>query len=230
MSNAPTSPGLEGPTLLPIGSANTDNNPRARRRGRAPDFGAKSNPTRPPLTADRRDLAARYMPLAGAMARRAAVGWSSGSAHELRSAAALALVESAGTFDESRGVDFSTFARHRIRGALADARRREGCSRIKYEAVPLEIPVGCGGSRGGLCGMTEDEDVGSELEREEAVESCIRRLSAMQARAVRLVYFAGVTQEEAARLMGLSKATMHRIHRGALERLAAMRGRLLAAG
>ena len=71
------------------------------------------------LNEAQRDLATRYVPLAEMQAN------NFGTTHqldpdELRSTAYLALVEAARTFDLSREVNFATFARHRIRGALRD--------------------------------------------------------------------------------------------------------------
>lgn len=197
------------------------------------DFPAKSNPyPRPPLTEGQRELATRYMPLAGSMARRLAASLPSG-ADDFRAAASLALVEAAQAFDESRGVDFATFARHRIRGALIDARRNLLCDgwRGDLALAPHFESLGPGSeSRGRVFGTTVDAPIGSEMEVEEDVAYCLGRLSPRQAAAFRHIYLDGKTQEEAAALDGCSKASMCRMHRDALERLAGMRGRLLAAG
>ncbi|WP_337175593.1 sigma-70 family RNA polymerase sigma factor [Paludisphaera sp.] len=232
----------------------TDSTPTAAadRRRSAPDFPSRCNPTRPtadaearadiparcnpsprpPLTDAQRDLATRYMPLAKSMARRLATVFAFG-ADDFRAAAALALVEAAQAFDESRGVDFSTFARHRIRGALIDARRNFLCGgwRGDLSLAPRFEPLSPGSeSRGQLYGATADEPVGIEMETEEDVAFCLGRLSPRQAAAFRRIYLEGRTQEEAAELDGCSKATMCRLHRDGLERLYEMRGHLLAAG
>jgi DNA-directed RNA polymerase specialized sigma subunit len=46
-----------------------------------------------------------------------------GAQDEFESAALLALVEAAQAFDPTRGVKFTTFAHHRISGALRDLKR-----------------------------------------------------------------------------------------------------------
>ncbi len=184
------------------------------------------------MTEAQRDLATRYMPLAKAMARRLTASWPAG-ADDFRSAASLALVEAAQAFDESRGVDFSTYARHRIRGALIDARRAFLCGgwRGDLSMAPHFEPLGPGSeSRGRVYGTTADEPIGVEMETEEDVAYCLSRLTPRQAAAFRRIYLDGKTQEEAATLDGCSKATMCRLHHDALERLAGLRGRLLAAG
>ncbi len=197
------------------------------------DFPAKCDPCpRPPLTELQRELATRYLPLAGAMARRLAASFPAGG-DDFRAAAGLALVEAARNFDEARGVDFATFARRRIRGALLDARRDLLCGgwRGDLALAPRFESLGPGSeSRGHVFGATSDEPVGSDLETNETVAYYLDRLSPRQAAAFRHIYLEGKTQEEAATLAGCSKASMCRLHRDALERLAAMRDHLLAAG
>ncbi len=88
---------------------NTETSASARRR-------------RAPLTAEQQDLAVRYLPLARSLARPFKMSWP-GSRDEFESAANLALIEAAGSFDPGRNVKFATFARHRIWGALRDVQR-----------------------------------------------------------------------------------------------------------
>lgn len=75
-----------------------------------------------PLDLDRRELAAKYIPLALATARKFAYGWG-WIRDEMESAALVALVEAARTFDPARNVRFATFLRKRLMGALLDTRR-----------------------------------------------------------------------------------------------------------
>jgi DNA-directed RNA polymerase specialized sigma subunit len=74
------------------------------------------------LTAEQQDLAATYMPMARALARPLKEAYPA-LRDELESAACLALVEAAESYDPARNVRFSTFARHRIWGALRDVQR-----------------------------------------------------------------------------------------------------------
>lgn len=58
---------------------------------------------------------------------------------ELQAAAELGLVEAAGSFDSSRGVQFKTFAYYRIRGAVYDAiRKATWLSKTEYDKVRFE--------------------------------------------------------------------------------------------
>jgi len=203
------------------------------------------NPARPPLDEERRELAVRYLPLARAMAHRFGKAWPAGI-DDFRSSACLALVEAAQAFDESKGVDFATFARVRIRGALVDAQRGffsdgwRGAVEFAPKFQPLEDDSE---ARGRLIGARGEEPVGTDLEVQDDVEYWLRRLPARHAAAFRHIYLDGLTQEETAEIMGFSKAAMCRMHREALmwvqqarvaredaARRAAERGRMLAAG
>ncbi len=76
---------------------------------------------RGPLTAAQQELAERYLPLAKSLAKPLKLAWMSEAA-EFDSAACMALVEAAQSFDPSRNVKFATFARYRIRGRSATCR------------------------------------------------------------------------------------------------------------
>ena len=70
---------------------------------------------RVPLTDEQRELAVNYLPMARQLAQRLHATWRT-HREELESTAYMALVEAAQRFDPSRGVGFSSYARHRIRG------------------------------------------------------------------------------------------------------------------
>ena len=84
----------------------------------------RCNPRRPeaPLDAASKNWRHRYLPLARSLACRMEYLFPA-AGDELQSVAFLALVEAAQSFDPSRGVNFATFARLRIWGALCDCRR-----------------------------------------------------------------------------------------------------------
>lgn len=91
-----------------------------------------------PLDAERRELAARYMPLALSTARKFATGWK-WIQDEMESAALVALVDAARTFDPSRNVHFPTFLRKRLFGALLDTRRQMCQSFARFEPMDMEV-------------------------------------------------------------------------------------------
>jgi RNA polymerase sigma factor (sigma-70 family) len=173
------------------------------------------------MTDEQRALAVRYIPMARTMARQALrLGTSEGE--ELRSAAYMALVEAALTFDPSRKVNFATYARHRIRGALRDYRRlvfRPGwrgdhAHQPVFETMQVDIE-----DSGRVLGPEPARPVGSEIESTEAVEEWLRRLPRAHAAACRLIYLDGRSQDEAAAILGCSKSYMSRLHRDAINRL-----------
>jgi hypothetical protein len=96
------------------------------------DTQAGANPgERAPLTPAQQALARKYIPLARKLARPLAAWWPN-DGDEYRSAALLALVEAAQSFDPSRNVKFATFARFRIWGALRDTQRRLIASGFRF--------------------------------------------------------------------------------------------------
>ncbi len=190
---------------------------KARGAGPGDDrYPSRCNPhrTRPPLDEGQRDLATSYLPLASAMARQLGSTMPEAS-DEFRSTAYLALVEAAGTFDPSRNVNFATFARIHIRGALIDLRselrRREARDRRRTAGYKTRK----GESRGlgvGADELARETPVGTELETLDTFESWVRRLPSPHARALRHIYLDGLNQEETAVEVGCSKATMCRLH------------------
>jgi RNA polymerase sigma factor (sigma-70 family) len=173
------------------------------------------------MTEDQRGLAVRYIPMAKALANRA-VRLGAPEDEEFLSAAYMALVEAALTFDPSRKVNFATYARHRIRGALRDYQRLVLAA--GWRGDPAHRPVfetlrGNVEDYGRVLGAHKDRPVGAEIESAEAVEQWLRRLPRAQAAACRLIYLHGKSQDEAAVLLGCSRSYLSRLHRDAISRL-----------
>ncbi|MDR3618972.1 MAG: sigma-70 family RNA polymerase sigma factor [Paludisphaera borealis] len=183
-------------------------------------YPAKCDPRKPrtPLNDDQRGLTERYLQLAQTLAQRIARSWPAGS-DEFQSAAFLALVEAAQAFDPSRNVDFATYARHRIRGALLDVQRELFSRgwRGQAERAPRFLPLRAGlETQGRVVGAQSVVPVGAELEAADAVENWLKKLSPRHATAFRHLYLDGKTVEEAAALAGCSKGAMSRLHRETL--------------
>lgn len=153
------------------------------------------------------DLAVRYMPLAKAMAIRYLRGVAHYTDGDAIQEAYLALVQSAKRFDPARGVDFATFARHRIGGALKD---------LVHARPPTP--------------STNQDDVwerdqGPEkIEAGDAAAELLDRLSPRKAAILRMVYCDGLTQQDAAAKLGISKATACRLHAEAISVARSMTG------
>lgn len=176
---------------------------------------------RKPLTAQQQDLAERYMPMARSLAKPHKRIWPS-EWEEFESAALMALVEAAESFDPGRNVRFSTFARWRIVGALRDVLRRMGGRKGRAEDTH---GVHGGGdvtsleSSGRVVNTTPDPGVGAELEARDAVEAWLRKLPPKHAAACREIYLNGCSQVEAGRRLGLSESRMSFMHREAIAML-----------
>ena len=114
---------------------------------------------------------------------------------EFQSAAYLALVEAAGTFDPGRNVSFATFARHHIQGALIDLRQelleREDRNRGRIDREQEVERRSSPGCAAGAVACFATQPVGAELEATDTVESWIRRLPRLHARALRHIYVDG---------------------------------------
>ena len=85
--------------------------------GQTPPAEPERTRGRHPMSTEQQRLVIRYLPMARALAKPLKATWP-GEGDEFESAACLALVEAAQSFDASRNVKFATFARYRIMGAL----------------------------------------------------------------------------------------------------------------
>jgi RNA polymerase sigma factor (sigma-70 family) len=173
---------------------------------------------RAPLTDEQRALATRYLPMASALAKRMD-GLLPGQTDELESTAYLALVEAAQMFDPSVSVNFATYARYRICGALRDLRRLMVSA--GWRGDPARLPVfqrlGTNVEKyAQVIGIHPDRPVGTAIEAAEFVEAWIRRLPRAHAAACRLIYIDGKSQDEAAAVVGCSKSYLSRLHHDAI--------------
>jgi RNA polymerase sigma factor (sigma-70 family) len=171
----------------------------------------------------RQKLAAAYMPLARSLSRRlkAMLPWAW---EEFESAACMALVEAAESFDLGRNVKFATFARRRISGALLDTQRKllEGGRRCHFvTAGKTEFSPRNTFEEGGaqILGIKPEPPVGLELERRDLVEAWLNRLPRKHAATCRQLYLEGLTQTEAAERLGYSQSRLSSMHQEALEML-----------
>jgi RNA polymerase sigma factor (sigma-70 family) len=164
------------------------------------------NPT--PLSPDRSELAARYLPFARKIAKPYKDNWPR-DPDEFDSAVCLALVEAAQSFDPGRNIKFATYARHRIWGALRDVQRDmvlAGWRSDREHAPGFLSLLPRAEEYGRLMLTTPDPRVGEELERAELLESWLKKLPAHYAAACRAIYLRGETQAQAAAALGTSKS------------------------
>lgn len=184
--------------------------PKRRRRG-----------PRTGLTPRQQTLAEKYVPLAKSLAKPLKKSWPL-EAQEFESAALLALVEAAQSYDPERSVKFATFASYRIWGALRDVQRRLITAgwRGDIENSPTLTPLTYDAEEHGrVLGSEPDAPIGEALESAEFVESFFKKLPSKHAEACRQIYIHGKTQGEAADVVGCSKSRLSYIHKEALELL-----------
>ena len=174
-----------------------------------------------PLTSDQQHLATRYLPMARALARSFTMAWPS-LRDEFDSAAALALVEAAESYDPSRYVRFSTFARIRIWGALRDIKRKQ--IPLGYRCKPRRAPCVCPMPKqpeesGRVVTAEPDGPVGREFEAVDQVERWLKMLPRRHALACRQIYLHDATHHDVARLLGCSQSRIAYMHRQAMSLL-----------
>jgi RNA polymerase sigma factor for flagellar operon FliA len=177
------------------------------------------------LNGARRDLAGRYIGLAIALCRPYKKVWPE-SRDEFESAATMALVVAAGTYDPRLGVPFAMFARQRILGSLQDVQRglvlkgwRGGGSH--RHALPRVEP---------LPGSAHEED--RRLSRHiklpgdhpcevaDELDHWFRVLPRPYARVCRVLYLEGRSMTQVARELGVTQPRVSEIHARSLDRLA----------
>jgi RNA polymerase sigma factor for flagellar operon FliA len=150
------------------------------------------------------------------------------------------LLEAHHRFDPDRGVQFQTFAYHRVRGAMLDGvrkmahlpRRAHERLQASSERVPTAAPAGfdrvfmqmsAGLTTGTvLQGRFAEESPEALLLKNESIASllgALPRLSPRQRILVRGFYFEGRSIDSMARELGISKSWASRLHTSALRAL-----------
>ena len=174
-----------------------------------------------PLTEAQQDLASQYLPLARKLAQPMKlmfVRWKD----EFESAACLALVEAARSFDPSRNIKFATFARFRIRGAMVDVGRSmelPGWDDALGESPDVVTLTPFNEEHGSVLVAVEPPPVGTETDDVDSVEQILRKLPERHATVCRLHYLYGKTQAEIGDVIGCSQSEIARLHRKSLDLL-----------
>jgi RNA polymerase sigma factor (sigma-70 family) len=168
----------------------------------------------PRLTEAARDLAARYVPLARALARPRMRRFPS-ARQEFESAALLGLVMAARNFDPARGVRFSTYARSWILGEMGAVSRELGLSRRDREAEfarPIAVRPLHPEHRGRVLTALPEPPVGHRAELAEEAGRCLRWVNGPHARVCRGIYLEGKSRREMGRQLGKSQTRITELH------------------
>jgi RNA polymerase sigma factor (sigma-70 family) len=139
---------------------------------------------------------------------------------DLESAGRLGLMRAAGRYRprENRGVPFEAFARPHIRGAIADAVRREWSGGEGRHALkPLTEPLPCADDFGcSIDGASAIEDAIDGARRGQTIRAAVETLPAGEKRLLQVVYAGGAaaatTVRAAAALLGISPGRAYRLH------------------
>jgi RNA polymerase sigma factor (sigma-70 family) len=167
-----------------------------------------------PLSEERRELAARYVPMARGIAESFGRKWPR-LADEFESAAMMALVESASRFDESKNVKYSTYARLRIIGAMSDVMRIAMSPARMHVASFVESQE----DYVVVLNTTPDPPVGHEAEHAEAIRDMARKLPKRHGAVFAMVHADGMIHADIARRLGLSVCRIDDVHAEAVAML-----------
>jgi RNA polymerase sigma factor for flagellar operon FliA len=181
----------------------------------------EANSKREPLTPDQQSLAVRFLPMARALAKPLKLCWPT-ECHEFESAACLALVEAAQSFDPARNVKFATYARYRIWGALRDVQRGLVMQGWRDDLVnaPKFVTLIATAEEFGQVMLTHPEPpIGEDVDLADQLDFWLKKLPARHATACRELYLKQKTQGETAEAIGVSKSRVSYLHREALEML-----------
>ena len=176
----------------------------------------KYNQRRSPLTPEQQLLASQHLPLAKLMARKHALKWKFGT-DDLESAAYLALVEAAQRYNPSRNIQFSTYARHCIQGAIRTALQvRFDEHREAEQEYPQADEYPGFSKKGRLRFEDRDRDF---VDAVDTVESWLKKLPIQHAAVCRQIYVEGRAQVNAATWLACSKSRLSALHKEAIEML-----------
>ena len=130
----------------------------------------------------------------------------------------VGLAEAARDFDPGRGIQFSTFAYYRVRGAIYDA-----LSKISWFAHSggCDKEADAEDSRAVVDASTPSPPAAAmRRELEQFLSEMVDRLPCEAATLIRAVYFEGQTLEEAGKRLGISKSWASRLNAKTLRQLA----------
>lgn len=170
------------------------------------------NKNRGPLSPEQQTLAGMYMSLAKNLAKQHARR-SGLDVDELEGAACLGLVEAAQCFDPDKGIQFHTYARYRVEGAVICAVREALAERTRTVKPPEFADwFNVGLSR------REDKDL-DLVDSKDSVEGWLKRLPPQHAATCRQIYIEGLSQVQVAMWFACSTSRVSAIHKESMAML-----------
>lgn len=186
-----------------------------------------------PVASCRNDLIVNALPLVGTIARRLVRRLpASVTLDELISAGTIGLIKAASRFDERRGLEFHTYAKHRVRGEMLDFLRSEDPISRSERRARRECPANPNSQSGPI--TVSLDMVLNEASRIWAADGpqvdCLSRarmdaarhfLSVNEDRVIELSFYCGWRNREIALKMSISQGRVSQIRRRALSKLRA---------
>jgi RNA polymerase sporulation-specific sigma factor len=173
----------------------------------------------------RRKLIEQYQPLVF----KAATGWRGDElrAMDIIQEGTVGLIEAVESYDPTRGVAFSLFARHRIRGRMLNYLQREGRHDCLYMDSPLEED-----GEATLADRLADasSDVSRQVEQNiivQQVKTALERLPAKEQLVLTGVYLQDCEAKEMADDLNISISHIYRLQKQGIRRIRGMLSRFM---
>lgn len=128
----------------------------------------------------------------------------------------VALLESFGRFDASRGKPFEHFVKPRIRGAMLDSLRRDGNDARRACREPELLNERTNGSASASADPLDALVASTDAA---VISEAAESLPEKQQRVLQLYYVEGFNNREVSRVLGVSESYVSRLHHEALEKL-----------
>lgn len=171
----------------------------------------------------RRRLIESYQPL---VFKQAAAYRASGAVMDILQEGTVGLIEAAETYDPARGVAFSLFAVHRIRGRMKDFLRREGASDIAcIDGLVDEDGVPAKERIADPCASLEEQAERHMLA--ERLRAAMTRLPRKERIVLEAVYLGGGEIGGVAEALHLSTSHIYRLQKTGIRRIRGMMARFM---
>ncbi|MBP1764862.1 MAG: polymerase, sigma 28 subunit, FliA/WhiG subfamily [Firmicutes bacterium] len=174
----------------------------------------------------RRRLIEQYQPLVF----KAAVSWRSDESRvmDIIQEGTVGLIEAAENYDPDRGVAFSLFALHRIRGRILTYIQKEG----RHDYVHIDSPLTEDDHQRTLadCLVDSKADVSRQVEHNlllQQVQQALQRLPAKEKEVLSGVYLEDFEARQMADTLQISISHMYRLQRQGIRRIRGMLSRFM---
>ena len=174
----------------------------------------------------RRRLIEQYQPLVF----KAAASWRSDEARvmDILQEGTVGLIEAVENYDPAKGVAFSLFALHRIRGRMLTYIQKEG----RHDYVYMDSPLSAENGQRTLadCLVDTEADVSRQVERSlllQQVRQALQKLPAKEQEVLNGVYLQDCQASQMADALDISISHIYRLQRQGIRRIRGMLSRFM---